>query len=115
MGRLKNNKIGSFGYIHFHASTSEEFFKQLTAERQILKTNRSGFQVPQWVLPNNIRNECLDTWVYSYAAMCFYISKFNRNTVWNQVEDKLNNANNVVKPKRATIRTAPKKDFVNSW
>ena len=47
--------------------------------------------------------------------MCFYISKFNRNTVWDQLENKLNNADNVVKPKRATIRTAPKKDFVNSW
>ena len=115
MGRLKNNKIGSAGYIHFHASTSEEYFKQITAERQILKTNKSGFQVPQWVKKGNTRNECLDTWVYSYAAMCFYISKFNRNTVWQQLENKMNKADNVDKPKRATIKTAPKKDFVNSW
>ena len=110
MGRLKNNKIGSAGYIHFHASTSEEYFKQITAERQILKTNKSGFQVPQWVKKQHTRNECLDTWVYSYAAMCFYISKFNRNTVWNQLENKLNNDDTVVKPKRATIkRTATKR------
>ena len=27
MGRLKNNKIGSAGYVHFHASTTEEYFK----------------------------------------------------------------------------------------
>ena len=47
--------------------------------------------------------------------MCFYISKFNRNTVWQQLENKMNNADNVDKPKRATIKTAPKKDFVNSW
>ena len=82
MGRLKNNKIGSYGYVHFHESTSEEFFKQITAERQILKTNKSGFQTPQWVKKAGVRNEALDTWVYSYAAMCLYISKFNRNTVW---------------------------------
>ena len=44
----------------------------------------------------------------------FYISKFNRNTVWEQLENKINKPDTVVKPKRATIRTAPKKDFVTS-
>ena len=115
MGRLKNNKIGSYGYIHFHADKSEEYFKQITAERQILKTNRSGFQVPQWVLPNNVRNECLDTFVYSYAAMCLYISPFNRNTVWEQLENKLNETDNVVKQKKGTIKRRPTNDFVNNW
>ena len=115
MGRLKNNKVGSHGYIHFHANTSEEYFKQITAERQILKTNKAGFQVPQWVKKATTRNECLDTWVYSYAAMCFYISKFNRNTVWQQLENKLNEVNNVVKPKRATIKRTSTNNFVNNW
>ena len=115
MGRLKNNKIGSNGYIHFHASTSEEYFKQITAERQILKTSKTGFQVPVWVKKATTRNECLDTWVYSYAAMCFYISRFNRNTVWEQLEKQFNEPSNVDKPKRATIRTKSKKDFVNFW
>jgi len=115
MGRLKNNKIGSDGYIHFHADTSEEYFKQITAERQILKTNRAGFQVPQWVLPNNVRNECLDCFVYSYAAMCLYISPYNRNTVWQQLENKFNEGDKVVKPKRATIKPNTNNNFVNSW
>ena len=115
MGRLKNNKIGSDGYIHFHADTSEEYFKQLTAERQILKTNRAGFQVPQWVLPNNVRNECLDCFVYSYAAMRLYISPYNRNTVWQQLENKFNEGDKVVKPKRATIKPNTNNNFVNSW
>ena len=47
--------------------------------------------------------------------MCLYISKFNRNTVWKQLENKLNKGDNVVKTKRATIRTTPKTDFVNNW
>ena len=115
MGRLKNNKIGSNGYIHFHADTSEEYFKQITAERQILKTNRAGFQIPQWVLPNNVRNECLDCFVYSYAAMCLYISPYNRNTVWQQLENKFNEGDKVVKPKRATIKSNTNNNFVNSW
>ena len=115
MGRLKNNKIGSYGYVHFHASTTEEYFKQITAERQILKTNRSGFQMPQWVKKAGVRNECLDTWVYSYAAMCLYISKFNRNTVWEQLENEINKPDDVVKQKKGTIRTSRKNDFVTNW
>ena len=115
MGRLKNNKIGSDGYIHFHADTSEEYFKQLTSERQMLKTNRAGFQIPQWVLPYNVRNECLDCFVYSYAAMCLYISPYNRNTVWQQLENKFNEGDKVVKPKRATIKPNTNNNFVNSW
>ena len=115
MGRLKNNKKGSYGYIHFHRSTNEEYFKQLTAERQVLKTNRAGFQVPQWVKKATTRNECLDCLVYSYAAMCLYLSKFNRKTVWDQLENEMNKEDDVVKPKRATIRTSSKNNFVNSW
>ena len=57
----------------------------------------------------------MDTWVYSYAAMCFYISKFNRNTVWQQLENKLNEDDNVVKPKRATIKRTSTNNFVNNW
>ena len=108
-------EIGSYGYVHFHASTTEEYFKQITAERQILKTNRSGFQMPQWVKKAGVRNECLDTWVYSYAAMCLYISKFNRNTVWEQLENKINKPDDVVKQKKGTIRTSRKNDFVTNW
>ena len=94
---------------------TEEYFKQITAERQILKTNRSGFQMPQWVKKAGVRNECLDTWVYSYAAMCLYISKFNRNTVWEQLENKINKPDDVVKQKKGTIRTSRKNDFVTNW
>ena len=62
-----------------------------------------------------VRNECLDTWVYSYAAMCLYISKFNRNTVWEQLENKINKPDDVVKQKKGTIRTSRKNDFVTNW
>jgi len=71
--------------------------------------------VPQWVKKATTRNECLDCLVYSYAAMCLYLSKFNRKTVWDQLENEMNKEDDVVKPKRATIRTSSKNNFVNSW
>ena len=115
IGRLKSNTEDSDAYIHFHATTGEEYFKQITSERQQLKTNRAGFQVTMWVKKPNQRNEALDCWVYSYAAMVLYISKYPRNKVWIILENKLNEFNNVVKPKRATIKRTPTNDFVNNW
>jgi len=115
IGRLKSNAEDSDAYIHFHATTGEEYFKQITSERQQLKTNRAGFQVTMWVKKPNQRNEALDCWVYSYAAMVLYISKYPRNKVWIILENKLNEFNNVVKPKRATIKRTPTNDFVNNW
>ena len=37
IGRLKSNAEDSDAYIHFHATTGEEYFKQITSERQQLK------------------------------------------------------------------------------
>ena len=76
--------------------------------RQRIKNNKLGFQVPQQVKKGNTRKEWLDTWVYSYASMCFYISKFNRNTVWNQLEDKLNNADLYSKDESRKVRDIEK-------
>ena len=115
VGRLKSNKEDSIAYIHFHATTGEEYFKQITSERQQLKTNRAGFQVAMWVKKPNQRNEALDCWVYSYAAMVLYISKFPRNKVWGLLENKLNELDNVVKQKKGTIKRRPSNDFVNNW
>ena len=115
IGRLKSNAEDSDAYIHFHATTGEEYFKQITSERQQLKTNRAGFQVTMWVKKPNQRNEALDCWVYSYAAMVLYISKYPRNKVWKLLENKLNELNNEVKNKRATIKRTPTNDFVNNW
>ena len=115
IGRLKSNAEDSDAYIHFHATTGEEYFKQITSERQQLKTNRAGFQVTMWVKKPNQRNEALDCWVYSYAAMVLYISKYPRNKVWKLLENKLNELNNEVKHKRATIKRTPTNDFVNNW
>ena len=73
MGRLKHNKLNeegqSPGYLHFHAQTDEAYFRELTAERQILRTNRSGFSVPTWVKKPGTPCERLDELVYAYAGL----------------------------------------------
>ena len=89
-GRLKHNDIGD-GYLHFHAQTGEEYFEQLTAEKQALRYVK-GFPVREWVKKPSARNEALDTLVYAYAALNRLYSRYDRRTIWDQLEARLQNA-----------------------
>ena len=66
--RLNVEEFGP-GYMHFPRSpeVDEEYFKQLTAEKQITKFSR-GFPSKVWV-KTRARNEALDCEVYALAAL----------------------------------------------
>ena len=65
--RLKINKPGP-GYTHFPKSLQENYFKQLTSEKRVLKRTQ-GIPKLQWVLPAGRHNEALDIHVYGLAAL----------------------------------------------
>ena len=65
--RLKINKPGP-GYTHFPLTLQENYFKQLTSEKRVLKRTQ-GIPKLQWVLPAGRRNEALDIHVYGLAAL----------------------------------------------
>ncbi|NBX09877.1 MAG: phage terminase large subunit family protein, partial [Marivivens sp.] len=81
-GRLKHNETGP-GYIHFHNEAGQEYFKQLTAERQVVRYVK-GFAIREWKKKPGDRNEALDVLVYSYAALNFLYMRYNRNTIFEQ-------------------------------
>jgi len=115
MGRLKHNDPGP-GYLHFHAQTGEEYFQQLTAERQQLRTNRSGFQIPEWVKKPGARNEALDCLVYAYSSLNFLYQRYPRGKVWQILTNRLLNPVNSSKKSRLKSRQASnKKSYVNNW
>ena len=89
-GRLKHNEVGA-GYIHFHAEAGQEYFKQITSERQIVRYVK-GFAIREWKKKAGDRNEALDCFVYSYAALHFLYMRFNRNTIFEQFERGIANA-----------------------
>lgn len=62
--RLKLSGIGS-GVYHWGDDTDEEYFKQLTAEKKVIRFVK-GYQVHEWhqMRPNHV----LDVDVYAYAA-----------------------------------------------
>ncbi len=63
--RLRIEEPGP-GYCHFPASRDDEYFRQLTAEKQVIKYHK-GFPSRVWV-KHRTRNEALDVRVYAIAA-----------------------------------------------
>lgn len=117
--RLKLNEPGA-GFIHFHADLEPEYFQQLTAERLQTRYLR-GFPVREWVKKPGARNEALDTFVYSLAAMQALYMRFNRKTIWDQLEKRavpkeVKPAKAQVLPKQAPRRSVSKpSSFVTNW
>jgi phage terminase large subunit GpA-like protein len=83
-GRLKGIETPGPGFIHFGKATTEDYFKQLTAEKQILKRGPNGFPVRAWVKQPNARNEALDCFVYAYAALQMLYRRYSQKTIWSQ-------------------------------
>lgn len=86
--RLKNTEKGP-GYIHFHGGLEDEYFAQLTSEKQVVRFVR-GFATREWVKKARARNEALDCAVYAYAAMQYLYTRMNRKTIWEQLAKRLN-------------------------
>ena len=78
-GRLKHNEPGP-GYVHFHAEAGHEYFKQLTSERQVVRYSK-GFAIREWKKKASDRNEALDCFVYSYAALHYLYMRYNLSLI----------------------------------
>lgn len=87
-GRLKRTEREGPGVFHFPLGMPDEYYKQLTAEKQAVKLVH-GFPKRYWVKKDGDRNEALDTKVYSYAALHYCYSRHNRATFWQQMAAKL--------------------------
>lgn len=95
--RLKKSERGP-GYIHFPKKYSEEFFKQLTGEKVVLKQNKRGYKERFWVAKRP-RVEALDLFVYSYAALKQLASN------WEDWKDRLLAYSDPEKPRPETPRS----------
>jgi phage terminase large subunit GpA-like protein len=120
MGRVRHNKLNkegpSPGYLHFHSETDESYFRELTAERQILKSNRSGFTVPTWVKKAGVPCERLDELVYAYAGLNLLYQRYPRSKIWLYHAKKL--LNEPKKPSENKLNSKSNRsgrDYVNNW
>jgi len=113
-GRLRHNEAGGIGTLHFGMAADEEYFRQLTSERQALRYHR-GFPIREWVKKAGDRNEALDCVVYAYAAMLLFSRRMNRATMWQQLADQLEHGK--TPPLRSKRQPAPAavSGFVSNW
>jgi len=100
--------------LHFHAQTDEEYFKEFTGERRVLKKNGRG---TEYVQKKNQAVEKLDCAVYAYAALNHLYQRFPRGKIYEIFTNRLlksvnSNKNNL---KDAKVNTSAKRNYVNSW
>lgn len=73
-----------FGRCHF-PQYAEEYFKQLTAERQVVRIT-NGYPKPVWEKDPTRRNEALDCRVYARAAAAIYGLDRMSERGWQELE-----------------------------
>jgi terminase, large subunit len=114
--RLKITDIGA-KFVHFSFELVEDFYKGLQSEKKILKLKR-GQRVVEWVKTYE-RNEPLDTWVYSFAAKEFFLTRYPKKLSVSLVEKELKLKNQTSQPIVKTNKPQkPRKaggGFVNQW
>lgn len=84
-GRLKAGKASGAGVYHFPLGVVIEYYKQLTAEKQVTRYVK-GFPKREWIKKDGARNEALDCEVYAYAALQFFYTRTNRANLWLNLE-----------------------------
>lgn len=75
LSRLRIAQVGP-GYCHFPQHYDDEYFEQLTAERQVTRYHK-GFPIREWK-KTRPRNEALDMRVYAMAAVEILNPNFER-------------------------------------
>jgi phage terminase large subunit GpA-like protein len=110
--RMRIQEQGA-GYIHFSEDLSDEYFKQLTAEKIVTRFHK-GFKRREFI-KTRPRNEALDCFVYALAA--YAIVGINVNSLADRIE-----AQEPSEPKSEPKRTVTQpfvprvgRNFVNSW
>ena len=85
---LKMERIGEdatdFGRCHF-PEYAEEYFKQITAERQVVRVT-NGYPKPVWEKDPTRRNEALDCRVYARAGAAIYGLDRLSEKAWMELE-----------------------------
>jgi len=119
-GRLKRPEETGAGVFHFPLGLPEEYFDQLTSEKQATKFV-NGMPKRFWTKKDSDRNEALDTLVYAYAALHYCYSRHNRSSFWQQMLSRLEKKAEIVQntaleaPAAPEIPVAPGKISLNGW
>lgn len=108
--------------IHFSHELSDEYFKQLTAEKLIIRKVK-GFQVAEWHKIRE-RNEATDCFVYAYAAMAMLNPNWRRLAAPPEISvdkgsepepEEVNVVEEIKKPPRSRRIPRQRRNFVRNY
>jgi phage terminase large subunit GpA-like protein len=113
-GRLRNDSPGP-GYLHLGEAASDQFLSELFPWKRRARMVK-GFTKYEWHLPTGCHDEAGDCTRMAYAALQLVARRYNRATMWDQIEASLGQA----KPERRQRQreAAPSMGgggFVGSW
>ena len=86
--RLRLEADSGPGAIHWPAGLDPEYWKQLTAERQVTRLV-NGFPKRVWVKKDGDYNEDLDAEVLAMAALEYVKTRHNRASMWKEMAARL--------------------------
>lgn len=115
--RLRIDEPGA-GFCHFQAKRDDEYFRQLTAEKQVIKYHK-GYPTRTWI-KTRTRNEALDVRVYAIAA--FHILNVNMDSIARRFYANVNGRTvpekemKLAQPHPLVPKKRPSKGgFANNW
>jgi phage terminase large subunit GpA-like protein len=79
------NEIPGPGYLHLGEASTDQFLDELFPWKRMPKRDK-GQTTYHWVLPPGSRDEGGDCTRMAYAALQLIIRKYNRATMWDQLE-----------------------------
>ncbi len=86
-GRLRVEQPGP-GYLHLGEASTDQFLAELFPWKRMPKRHQ-GQTTYQWVLPAGSRDEGGDCTRMAYAALQLVARRYNRATMWQQLEGEL--------------------------
>ena len=114
--RLRDAEPGD-GYLHFYPTISEEYFEELTAEKEVRKYKRGRIYERVWQLKSGARNEAWDELIYAYSCVLRLYQTHNRRSMWDKFAKNLLNPTNSSGKNKLNLRNSatPTKGYVNQW
>jgi len=114
-GRLRNEQPGP-GYLHFGMAATDQFLAELFPWKRMPKRDK-GQTTYSWVLPSGARDEGGDCTRMAYAALQLVARRYNRATMWEQLEQQLKQQGSQPAPaakRRPAVASRPG-GFVSGW
>ena len=116
--RLRDAEIDD-GFLHFYPTITEDYFEELTAEKEIRKYKAGRIYDRVWTLKSGRRNEAWDELIYAYSCLLRLYQVFpvyKRRLMWDKYAKRLlNNDDKTTKKGVSSKNTANKRSYINSW